>query len=272
MRKLLATAALALLVVASVGAPMHAKSKAPAGQEPLAQAVPLLVVLSAAGGTLTADGNGTAELMLSGLDDVALRVSRGDAIPMPLGTFALDFGPLFGGDPASAVLTLGSDDPASAPTRVALQLGTPVLDQETLDATFPVSLPAWATTHPAALSWSEPDLPLDRALDLGPLSLTMSGSNTRSAIVGPLEIVVSPAADGRSVAVVVVGGGGAPIASAQMTPEAPYFAFSGSLSDGSTVEGAMEATFAGGGGKIVVQGLEVKGAQPAEAKGLLATW
>jgi hypothetical protein len=36
------------------------------------------------------------ELVLSGLDDIALRVSRGEAIPMPLAPLTLSFGPLFG--------------------------------------------------------------------------------------------------------------------------------------------------------------------------------
>ena len=165
MRRLLAAAAMVMLVVASAGSAVSAKSKGPADQEPLAQAVPLLVALSAAGGTLTANADGTGELVLSGLDDVALRVSRGEAIPMPLGTLARAFGPLFGGDPASTVLTLAPGDPASTPTRLALELGTPVLDQEALTMTFPVSLPAWATGHPAALSWAEPDLLAEGTLD-----------------------------------------------------------------------------------------------------------
>lgn len=272
MRDLVSAAALALLVVASVGAPTNAKSKAPAGQEPLAQAVPLLVVLSAAGGTLTADADGTAELVLSGLDDVALRVSRSEAIPMPLGTLALDFGPLFGGDPASAVLTLAPGDPSSTPTRVALELGTPVLDQETHTMTFPASLPAWSPGHPSALPVVEPDVPVVGAVDLGPVSLAVGGTSTRSAIVGPLEILAAPAADGRSVGLVVVGGNGALIAASQLTPDAPYLGFSGVLSDGSNVEGAMEATFTGRGGRIIVHNVEVGGTQPAESKGLLATW
>jgi hypothetical protein len=56
-------------------------------------------------------------------------------------------------------LTLTPGDPASVPTRIALELGTPVFDQEALSMTNPVSLPAWATGHPAALSWAQPDMP-----------------------------------------------------------------------------------------------------------------
>lgn len=272
MRKLLVAAAMALLVAAATGVVTNAKSKAPGGQAQLAQAVPLLVTLAATNATLITAADDTAELTLSGLDDVALRLSRGEAIPMPLGTLALFYEPLFGGEGASAVMTVASGDAATAPTRVPLELGTPVFDQEALSMTFPASLPAWATGHPAALSWAEPDLPIDGTLELGPVSLTMSGAGSRSAIVGPLEILVSPASDGRSVGLVVVGGEGAPIASAQMTPDAPYVSFAGSLSDGTTVEGEMEATFTGGGGRIVLHRVEASGPRSAKSKGLLAAW
>jgi hypothetical protein len=147
-----------------------------------------------------------------------------------------------------------------------------VLDQETLTMTFPASLPAWSPGHPSALPVVEPDLPVVGTMDLGPVSLAVSGTSTRSAIVGPLEILAAPAADGRSVGLVVVGGDGALIAASQLTPDAPYLGFVGVLSDGANVEGAMEATFAGGGGRITVHDVEVGGTQPAESKGLLTTW
>jgi hypothetical protein len=98
----------------------------------------------------------------------------------------------------------------------------------------------------------------------------MSSAGTRSAVVGPLEILVSPAVDGRSVGLVVVGRQGTPVASTQVTPEAPYVGFSGFLSDGTGVEGDMEATFAGG--WIVVNRTETAGPQAAQAKDHLATW
>jgi hypothetical protein len=169
-------------------------------------------------------------------------------------------------------MTVAPGDGASAPNRVPLALGTPVFDQEALSMTFPASLPAWATGHPAALSWVEPDLPTERALELGPVSLAIGGADTRSAIVGPMEILAAPAADGKSVGLVVVGGGGAPLMSAQMTPDAPYVSFYGSLSDGTTVEGELEATFSGSGGRIVMLRVEASGPEPTKAKGLLATW
>jgi hypothetical protein len=271
MRLLLSATALALLLAVTTVTAAVAKPKASADQDPAARPVPLLVALSAANGSLGTGADGTTTFTLSGLDDVALRVSGGEAIPMTLPAFSSTFGPLFGGESANALVSVGSADPAAAPAKIALNLGTPVFDQDALVMTFPVSVPAWSTTHPAALPWAEPDLAVDGPLDLGPVSLVMSGTSARSAIVGPLEILVVPAADGRSVGVVVLGEGAA-LVSSRATPEAPYLAFYGMLSDGSTAEGEMEVGFTRDGGRLTAKNIKVAGPQPAAFGGLLATW
>ena len=189
---------------------------------------------------------------------------------MTLPAFTSTFGPLFGSGSANALVSVGRADAVAAPARLALDLDTPVFDQDALVMTFPASVPAWSTEHPAALAL-EPDLVVDGPLDLGPVSLVMSGTSARSAIVGPLEIVVAPAADGRSVGVVVLGEGAA-LVSSRATPEAPYLAFAGMLSDGSSVSGEIEATFARGGGRLTAKYINVDGPQLAVFDGLLATW
>lgn len=271
MRLVLSATTLALCLAVTTVTAAVAKPKASADQDPAARTVPLLVALSAEGGSLDTGADGTTSLTLSGLDDGALRVSGGEAIPMTLPAFTSTFGPLFGGGSASVLVSVGSADLAAAPARLALDLGTPVFDQDALVMTFPASVPAWSTAHPAALPWAEPDLAVEGPLDLGPVSLIVSGTSARSAIVGQLEILVAPAADTRSVSVVVLGEGAA-LVSSRATPEAPYLAFAGMLSDGSSVSGEIEATFARGGGRLTANNVKVDGPQPAAFDGLLATW
>jgi hypothetical protein len=249
-----------------------AKPKASAGQEAVTRPLPLLVALSATNGSLGTGADGATSLTLTGLDDLALRVSGGEAIPMTLPAFASTFDPLFGGGSVNGLLSVGSADPAGAPARLAFGLDAPVFDQEALVMTFPASSAAWSFEHPAAINLPvDPDLVVEPPRDLGPVTLIMSGASVRSATVGPLEILVSPAADGRSVGVLALSEG-ATVISSRATPEAPYLSFFGMLSDGSTVEGVIEAAFARGGGRLTATDIKVSGPQPTTFSGLLATW
>ena len=125
--------------------------------------------------------------------------------------------------------------------------------------TFPATGATWSIEHPGAINLPVEPGPGGRAArDLGPVTLVMSGDSVRSATVGPLEVLVSPAADGRSVGVLALSEG-ATVISSRATPEAPYLSFFGMLSDGSTVEGVIEATFARGGGRLTATDIKVSG-------------
>ena len=110
MRHLLVAATVALCLFVMTINVAVAKPKASAGQEAVTRPLPLLVALSATNGSLGTGADGATSLTLTGLDDLALRVSGGEAIPMTLPVFVSAFDPLFGGKPVNGLLSVGSAD------------------------------------------------------------------------------------------------------------------------------------------------------------------
>jgi hypothetical protein len=270
----------AVLLATMVAAQADARDRKPKPTPepvPAASATGHVYALTAAAGSLTPDGNGAYTLLLEAPVDRMIRSADQpelEALDLPVATLAITFKTLFAGDAPDALLSyLPDGGDQAAPALMVLAIHDPVQDPDTGSLTFAADPVSVETEGADGSGTGAGPIEPGETVSFGPATLLIDGPPAYSMNVGPLEIIVTPAAGASRLGLTILGSQGMVMAYATLDPVAYMAAFAGYTPDGAKATGEFTASFSedGAGGRLSGK-VSVDGAEPASFDGPIARW